>query len=78
MDLSEATTIQCEKCESLFFDSVFMIKRVTKEQVGKDGIIPIPTFRCAKCGHINEEFSLSDEKLRDIKTIAPKQTQSVH
>jgi hypothetical protein len=34
----------------------FQNPRVILSQQGKEEIIPIPTFRCDDCGHINEEF----------------------
>ena len=50
--------IVCENCGGRFFDQVFAFKRVPEliSQSGKEEIIPVPTFRCSDCGHVNEEF----------------------
>ena len=53
--------IVCENCGGRFFRQVHGFKRVPKllSQSGKEEIIPIPTFRCDDCGHINDEFMLA-------------------
>lgn len=35
-----------------------MLRKVSKFLTGdaQDGVLPIQTFVCAKCGHINEDF----------------------
>jgi hypothetical protein len=50
--------ITCENCGGRFFRQVHAFKQVPAilSQQGKEEIIPIPTFRCDDCGHINEEF----------------------
>jgi uncharacterized Zn finger protein len=50
--------IACENCGGRFFKQVFAFKRVPSliSQSGKEEIVPIPTFRCDDCGHVNEEF----------------------
>ena len=50
--------IVCENCDSRFFKQVFAFKRVPAliSQSGKEEIVPVPTFRCDDCGHVNEEF----------------------
>jgi predicted nucleic acid-binding Zn ribbon protein len=50
--------IVCESCNGRFFKQVFAFKRVPAliSQSGKQEIVPIPTFRCDDCGHVNEEF----------------------
>ena len=50
--------ITCENCGGRFFRQVHAFKQVPAilSQHGKEEIIPIPTFRCDDCGHINEEF----------------------
>ena len=48
----------CEKCgNDVFYEGLFL-RKVSKFLTGsgKDSIIPIPTFACAKCNHVNEEF----------------------
>jgi DNA-directed RNA polymerase subunit RPC12/RpoP len=60
IDLKEQPTIVCEECGSLFFEEVTMIKKVSRLLTGssQDTIVPFPTYRCADCGHVNEEFKL--------------------
>jgi DNA-directed RNA polymerase subunit RPC12/RpoP len=50
--------ILCENCGGRFFRQVHAFKRVPAliSQSGKEEIVPVPTFRCDDCGHINEEF----------------------
>ena len=60
IDLRQQTTIKCEKCESKFFKEVTMLKKVPKLLTGsaEDTIVPFPTYRCADCHHVNEEFKI--------------------
>jgi uncharacterized Zn finger protein len=60
IDLKEQPSVVCEKCESMFFEEVTMIKKVSRLLTGssQDTIVPFPTYRCADCGHVNEEFKL--------------------
>jgi hypothetical protein len=64
IDLREQPTIKCEKCEGMFFEEVTMIKKVSRLMTGspQDTIVPFPTYRCADCKHINEEFKIFDDK----------------
>jgi predicted nucleic acid-binding Zn ribbon protein len=60
VDLREQPSVKCEKCESLFFKEVTMIKKVSKLLTGsaEDTIVPFPTYRCDDCNHVNEEFKI--------------------
>ena len=60
----DSPNIKCEKCENIFFEKVTIIKKVSKLLTGsaEDQLIPMETYVCAKCGHMNEEFDiLGDE-----------------
>jgi hypothetical protein len=48
----------------MFFEEVTMIKKVSRLMTGspQDTIVPFPTYRCADCKHINEEFKIFDDK----------------
>ena len=50
--------IVCENCGCRYFKQVNIFKRISAlvSHTGKEQIIPIPTFRCDDCGHINDEF----------------------
>ena len=56
--------VKCEECENLFFEKVTIIKKISKLLTGspEDQLVPMETYVCAKCGHMNEEFDiLGDE-----------------
>lgn len=63
IDLREQPTVKCVKCESLWFEEVTMIKKVSKLLTGgtEDTIVPFPTYRCADCKHMNEEFNVFNQ-----------------
>jgi len=55
---SSAVVCELEDCSSETFTEVVYIRKVSKLVTGapKDSFVPIPTFQCSKCGHINKEF----------------------
>lgn len=59
--IPKTTAIVCEKCKHNVFVPAFFLRKVSRLLIGasEDGVIPINTFACAKCGHINEEFKPS-------------------
>jgi len=63
IDLKQQPTVACEKCESVYFKEVTMIKKVSKLLTGssEDTIVPFPTYMCEKCGHVNEDFKIFDK-----------------
>lgn len=58
LDLSSATDVVCESCGGKLFRDVAVIKRLSAlvSPTGKEGLIPVQTFACLKCDHINAEF----------------------
>jgi len=56
--LSQTTPIKCEKCGCEVFFPAYVLRHVSKLLIGasEDGVIPLNTFACAKCGHVNPEF----------------------
>jgi hypothetical protein len=58
VSLDKTLPITCEACESLAFQEAIMLRKVSKFLTGdvQDGVLPIQTFVCAKCGHINKDF----------------------
>jgi len=58
VQLDKTTPVVCESCGNPTFKEVLFIRKVSKFISGtaQDGIIPIPTFACAECGNINDEF----------------------
>lgn len=67
VSLDRTTAVVCEECGSLAFQEALMLRKVSKFLTGdaQDGIIPIPTFVCSKCGHINADFY--PKELADLK-----------
>ena len=58
VSLDKTVPITCEECGSLAFQEAIMLRKVSKFLTGdtQDGVLPIQTFVCAKCGHINKDF----------------------
>ena len=58
LKLEDMTDIICENCGCRYFNQVHAFKRVSAllSPTGKEQIMPVPSFRCSDCGHINEEF----------------------
>ena len=57
--------VVCDKCKSQCFEQTFLFKKLSAvlSPTGQDTMIPLQIFRCADCGHINEIFIPSDNKL---------------
>ena len=58
VDTANSEDIKCEKCDTEFFNEVYIIKRVSAflSPTGKEMLVPMKLLRCASCDHINEEF----------------------
>ncbi len=58
LNLDLAKDIECEKCGSNRFTTGFFLKRLSSLQspTGKEIVIPLQTFACIKCEHVNEEL----------------------
>lgn len=58
VDLSKADDVVCERCGNYTFTQVMLMKRMSAliSPTGKEAIVPIPTFSCNACGHINRQF----------------------
>jgi len=56
--LDKTTPLNCDECGGQVFTEGLIIRKASKFLTGtsQDSIIPIPTFTCAKCGHVNQEF----------------------
>jgi uncharacterized Zn finger protein len=68
VSLDKTVGIKCESCDSETFQEALMLRKVSKFLTGQpqDGILPIPTFVCTKCGHVNQEF-YPKELIKDDK-----------
>ena len=58
VDLSNALDIVCEECGCKTFKEVAFIKKVSAlvSPTGKEAVVPVGTFACSACGHVNNEF----------------------
>ena len=63
IDLRQQETIKCEKCDSIYFKEVTMLKKVPKLLTGshEDTIVPFPTYMCSDCGNVNKDLQLFDK-----------------
>ena len=71
--VENAQTITCDECNGHVFISVAIIKRISPlmSPTGEEIIMPIQTYQCASCKHLNEKF-LPARAVTDVKTKAPK------
>ena len=58
IDFSQTTAEVCEKCENDTFVQVFKMRKLSAllSPAGKESMIPMQVFACAKCGHVNSGF----------------------
>jgi len=58
VDLSSAVDVKCDECEGTLFVPVFAMKRLSAllSPTGEEVMVPMQTFKCTKCDHVNEEF----------------------
>lgn len=67
LDLNQTTGVTCDECQSNFFDQALVIRKASGLLTGqaKPSYIPIPVFKCSKCGYVNEEFL--PKEVKDLK-----------
>jgi hypothetical protein len=58
VDMSLAEDVQCDSCEGITFRSCFFIKKISAliSPTGKETIVPVESFACNSCGHVNTQF----------------------
>lgn len=61
--VDKTTQIVCEHCESDTFTEGLFLRKASKFITGQaqDSVIPVPTFICAQCGKVNEEFTIKQK-----------------
>ena len=66
VNMSQTTAVTCESCKHDIFIPAFKIRKMSAllSPHGKETMIPMQVFACAKCGHINDDF-LPKEKEND-------------
>lgn len=71
ISLEDTTEIKCEKCESNVFVQGVMLRSVSRFITGtaQDGIMPIPVFSCAKCGHVNSQFLPKQKPAEELPSV---------
>ena len=54
VDLSDADTMKCQKCENPIFIQGYIIKRISAivSPTGQEVIAPVQVFNCGNCGEI--------------------------
>ncbi len=59
IDLSKATTMECENCKNTTFKQTLMLYKISAlvSPNGQETIAPAAVFACEKCGHVNSEFT---------------------
>ena len=64
VDFSQTTAEVCEECGNDTFHHVFKMRKLSAllSPAGKETMIPINVFACAKCGHINSAFLPKEEE----------------
>ena len=64
IDLTHATTLECEECKCKGFKQTLMLKKLSPlvSPTGQEAIIPVAAFCCDSCGHINKEFQEAELK----------------
>tara|TARA_R110000765_G_scaffold332670_1_gene423330 strand:+ start:914 stop:1144 length:231 start_codon:yes stop_codon:yes gene_type:complete len=61
VDLDATENVACEECSDIYFTPVFVIKKVSAlmSPTGDERLIPIQTFKCSSCSHVNQNFGLN-------------------
>jgi len=54
VDLKDADTMKCQKCENTIFIQGYVIKKISAivSPTGKEVIAPIQVFNCGNCGEM--------------------------
>ena len=58
IDLTHATTLECEECGCKGFKQTLMLKKLSAlmSPRGQEAMVPVGVFACEACSHINKEF----------------------
>lgn len=61
---------KCEKCGSIYFKDVVVLKTINKlmSPTGEDMTVPISLFVCDKCGELAPSLK-NDEKLKKVLNL---------
>jgi hypothetical protein len=63
VSLKDTTSVSCDECGHSVFHEGVLLRKISRFVTGtsQDALMPIPVFSCAKCGHVNEEFTPKDK-----------------
>jgi hypothetical protein len=58
ISLDKTVGVFCDSCQNTTFQEALILRKASKFLTGteQDAVIPIPTFVCSKCGHVNDDF----------------------
>jgi hypothetical protein len=59
VDMNNALDVKCDECGSEFFNTIFTIKKISSlvSPTGEDIFLPVQTFQCVECKHVNKDFN---------------------
>lgn len=60
ISIDKTTPIICEECENDTFVQALFLRKISPllTGTGQEGVVPVPTFMCTKCSHVNEAYRL--------------------
>ena len=60
VNVMDAPNVKCEECGKIYFEKVTIIKKISKLLTGspEDQLVPMETYVCKSCGHMNEDFDI--------------------
>ena len=66
----------CEECGNKVFTQGVYLRKLSKilAATDRDVVRPFPTFSCTKCGHVNKEFVMFENKPEE-PLQSPQSTQ---
>jgi len=58
IDINQAETMECDKCQGKLWDSAHIVKRVSPliSPTGQEILVPLPILVCKKCHYIPENL----------------------
>jgi len=60
--LEDLTDVTCSECGHQVFTQVYLFKKISAilSPNGQESMIPLPTYKCDNCGHIDKVFLPKD------------------
>jgi len=59
INIDDLTDVGCDECGGFYFRQITLFKRLSPlvSPTGNEQLVPVPSFRCDDCGHVNEQFT---------------------